>query len=78
LEINEESASINVNIPCEVAEDKVTIGATTVERYKAKNKTKVPDILFFDVPQHLAVLEWLLQDFTLGEHLLLVGNQGLF
>lgn len=27
--------------------------------------------------QHVSALEWLLQDFSLGEHLLLVGNQGV-
>jgi len=27
--------------------------------------------------QHVSALEWLLQDFLLGEHLLLVGNQGV-
>lgn len=32
-------------------------------------------ILFF--VKHLRVLESLLQDFLLGEHLLLIGNQGV-
>lgn len=66
------------DISCEVSEDSVLIGKTRVPRYKTDSKSKVPDILFYDVPQHLAALEWLIQDFTLGEHLLLVGNQGKF
>ncbi|XP_046400469.1 von Willebrand factor A domain-containing protein 8 [Ischnura elegans] len=60
-----------------LTEDHITIGKTTVPRYDPKNKTKVPDVLFYDVPQHMQKLEWLLQDFQLGEHLLLVGNQGV-
>ncbi|XP_066993811.2 von Willebrand factor A domain-containing protein 8 [Anabrus simplex] len=62
---------------CRVDGDTLTIGKTTAQRYQTSNKTKVPDILFYDVPQHVTTLEWLLQDFCLGEHLLLVGNQGV-
>ncbi|XP_071450278.1 von Willebrand factor A domain-containing protein 8 [Hetaerina americana] len=60
-----------------LTEDSITIGKTTVPRHETKNKTKVPDVLFYDVPQHMQKLEWLIQDFNLGEHLLLVGNQGV-
>ena len=67
----------NTQITCEVKDDTVTIGRTTVNRYKTKALTKIPDILFYDVPQHLILLENLLQDFTLGQNLLLVGNQGV-
>ncbi|GLG92294.1 Uncharacterized protein GBIM_00022, partial [Gryllus bimaculatus] len=62
---------------CKVEGEKVTIGNTTVPRYKTDAKTKIPDIQFYDVPQHITALEWLLQDFFLGEHLLLIGNQGV-
>ncbi|XP_046413785.1 von Willebrand factor A domain-containing protein 8 [Neodiprion fabricii] len=62
---------------CEVIGDVVKIGETTVQRYKTEALTKVPDVLFYDVPQHVALLEHLLQDFTLGENILLVGNQGV-
>ena len=37
----------------------------------------IPDVVFFDVPGHTRALEALLKDFVLGEHLLLVGNQGV-
>ncbi|KAE8748569.1 hypothetical protein FOCC_FOCC004745 [Frankliniella occidentalis] len=58
--------------------DSITIGGTTAKRYPdTAAKSKVPDILFYDVPQHIILLEALLQDFVLGEHLLLVGNQGV-
>lgn len=55
----------------------LTIGSTSVPIYETESLTKVPDILFYDVPQHMKLLELLLQDFTLGNHLLLVGNQGV-
>ncbi|KRT81117.1 AAA protein [Oryctes borbonicus] len=55
----------------------LTIGATKAPVFKTVNATKVPNILFYDVPQHLRLMERLLQDFQLGQHLLLVGNQGV-
>ncbi|KAK6644124.1 hypothetical protein RUM43_000391 [Polyplax serrata] len=65
------------SITCQVTDETVKIGNTEAKRYVTKAKSKVPDILFYDIPQHLALLEWLIQDFSLGEHLLLVGNQGV-
>ncbi|XP_050100518.1 von Willebrand factor A domain-containing protein 8 [Anopheles aquasalis] len=53
------------------------LGRTVVRRYETEAISKVPDIVFYDVPQHLRLMERLLQDFLLGEHLLLVGNQGV-
>lgn len=53
------------------------IGTTKVEIQSTDAITKVPDILFYNVPQHIALLEHLLQDFLIGSHLLLVGNQGV-
>ncbi|KAI4486325.1 hypothetical protein M0802_012344 [Mischocyttarus mexicanus] len=64
-------------IDYEVNDKTVKIGNTMVDRYSTTSLSKVPDILFYDVPQHLALLENLLQDFTLGHNLLLVGNQGV-
>lgn len=55
----------------------LTIGKTSTKRYETNALTKVPDIVFFDVPQHIQLMEKLLQDFLLGNHLLLVGNQGV-
>ncbi|KAF9801629.1 hypothetical protein SFRURICE_012201 [Spodoptera frugiperda] len=64
-------------VKCSVENNVLTIGNTSTEIYKTDALTKVPDILFYDVPQHMRLLEWLLQDFLLGNHLLLVGNQGV-
>ncbi|XP_059156251.1 von Willebrand factor A domain-containing protein 8-like [Physella acuta] len=65
------------SVSCEVKNGMARIGATLVPVYQPQNKTKVPDILFYENHQHLNVMEDMLKDFTLGEHLLLVGNQGV-
>lgn len=70
---NETSKSIR----CEVENGVLTIGSTSCPVYKTENLSKVPNILFYDVPQHLRLMEELLQDFQLEQHLLLVGNQGV-
>lgn len=62
---------------CEVKDGMVKIRDTSVPVFKPKNFTKVPNILFYENPQHLAVMEDMLKDYSLGEHLLLVGNQGV-
>lgn len=67
----------DVKIDCALTADTVRIGDTVANRYRTAALTKVPDILFYDVPEHVALLERLLQDFGLGQNLLLVGNQGV-
>ncbi|ELU02005.1 hypothetical protein CAPTEDRAFT_192877 [Capitella teleta] len=62
---------------CEVKDGVLRIGSTTVDVHNAESKMKVPDVLFYENPQHLNVMEGMLKDFLLGEHLLLVGNQGV-
>lgn len=37
----------------------------------------MPDILFFEVPKHVEILKEMLKDYQLGEHILLIGNQGV-
>ncbi|KAL1505421.1 hypothetical protein ABEB36_004993 [Hypothenemus hampei] len=81
------------NIRCEVKNNILTIGKITYVRFKellavflgntsveifdTEHPTKVPKVLFYDIPQHIRLMEALLQDFQLGYHLLLVGNQGV-
>ncbi|XP_050294276.1 LOW QUALITY PROTEIN: von Willebrand factor A domain-containing protein 8 [Anthonomus grandis grandis] len=65
------------NIRCEVVDGILTIGNTSVPVYQTEHLTKVPKVLFYDIPQHVKLMEGLLQDFQLGYHLLLVGNQGV-
>lgn len=53
------------------------LGKTSVPIFQTKHHTKVPKVFFYDIPQHVRLMESLLQDFQLGYHLLLVGNQGV-
>merc|ERR1712079_132518 len=61
---------------CKVEEGRLTIGNTSAPLFQPTTGGKVPETLFYDTPQNLAIMEAMLQDFLLGEHLLLVGNQG--
>ncbi|KAM6179532.1 von Willebrand factor A domain-containing protein 8 [Erethizon dorsatum] len=65
------------NFKCEVVSGSLRIGAVSAPIYNAHEKMKVPDVLFYDNIQHMIVMEDMLKDFLLGEHLLLVGNQGV-
>ncbi|XP_064349192.1 von Willebrand factor A domain-containing protein 8 isoform X3 [Camelus dromedarius] len=62
---------------CEVTSGSLRIGAVSAPIYDAHEKMKVPDVLFYENVQHMIVMEDMLKDFLLGEHLLLVGNQGV-
>ncbi|KAF1383000.1 hypothetical protein PFLUV_G00149690 [Perca fluviatilis] len=62
---------------CSVKDGVLTIGSASAPVYDADDKMKVPDVLFYDNLQHMMVMEDMLKDFLLGEHLLLVGNQGV-
>ncbi|KAK4323774.1 hypothetical protein Pmani_005546 [Petrolisthes manimaculis] len=72
--IGEESGT---QLMCEVKDEVLRIGDTHTPIHIPDNNTKVPDTLFFDIQQHISVLENMLQDWLLGDHLLLVGNQGV-
>ncbi|MGH0149692.1 UNVERIFIED_CONTAM: hypothetical protein FKN15_025915 [Acipenser sinensis] len=61
---------------CEIKDGTLKIGNVSVPIYNPDEKMKVPDILFYENTQHMMVMEDMLKDFLLGEHLLLVGNQG--
>ncbi|XP_068159002.1 von Willebrand factor A domain-containing protein 8 isoform X1 [Drosophila tropicalis] len=55
------------------------IGETQLKlpKLNQNDQSKVPSTLFYEMPQHVELLERLLQDYLIGEHLLLVGNQGV-
>lgn len=75
--ISSKTCSGQFNTKINIDNNTLTIGNTSTSLYSTTALTKVPDILFYDVPQHIQLLENLLQDFLLGNHLLLVGNQGV-
>ncbi|XP_054831079.1 von Willebrand factor A domain-containing protein 8 [Eublepharis macularius] len=62
---------------CEVSSGILRIGAAAIPVHNPSERMKVPDVLFYENAQHMMVMEDMLKDFLLGEHLLLVGNQGV-
>lgn len=64
-------------ITCEVKNGVLTIGRTEAKVQTNSDAAKVPDVLFYDNVQHLRVMEDMLRDFLIGDHLLLIGNQGV-
>ena len=53
------------------------IGSVIQEIYPCKNPILVPQIVFHDNPRQTLILMEMLKDFQMGEHLLLIGNQGV-
>lgn len=67
------------NIITRVLDDghhEVEIGRVRVIRRVPRVPALVPKTLFYPVPKHVERLEDMAKDFTLGQHLLLIGNQG--
>ncbi|XP_061081457.1 von Willebrand factor A domain-containing protein 8 [Conger conger] len=65
------------DLSCQVQDGVLRIGKVSAPLYNAGEKMKVPDVLFYENTQHMMLMEDILKDFLLGEHLLLVGNQGV-
>jgi hypothetical protein len=47
------------------------------EEHRGGNEHLIPSVEFYETPQHNLILREMLKDFSLKEHLLLVGNQGV-
>uniref|UniRef100_A0A3B3ZXK2 AAA+ ATPase domain-containing protein n=1 Tax=Periophthalmus magnuspinnatus TaxID=409849 RepID=A0A3B3ZXK2_9GOBI len=77
IENTPEASEDSRSYTCTVKDGVLTIGSVSAPVYNPDMKMKVPDVLFYDNPQHMKVMEDMLKDFLLGEHLLLVGNQGV-
>ena len=67
--------TLDPEISCRVENGKLVIGGTEASVFEPESRGKVPETLFYDTPQNLTLMEAMLQDFLLGEHMLLVGNQ---
>ena len=48
-----------------------------IQETSVEHSLKIPHSLFYDTPHYVKLLEKLLQDFLLGYHLCLIGNQGV-
>ncbi|XP_053311448.1 von Willebrand factor A domain-containing protein 8 [Spea bombifrons] len=69
--------TLDTEYTCEIISGILRVGSVTVPVFHPDEKIKVPDVLFYENTQHMMVMEDMLKDFLLGEHLLLVGNQGV-
>ncbi|KAM8976160.1 von Willebrand factor A domain-containing protein 8 [Pelodytes ibericus] len=69
--------ALDKDYTCEISSGMLRVGSVTVPVFNPDEKIKVPDVLFYENTQHMMVMEDMLKDFLLGEHLLLVGNQGV-
>ncbi|XP_047456688.1 von Willebrand factor A domain-containing protein 8 [Mugil cephalus] len=77
IQDTQDPSQYTLDYRCMVKDGVLTIGNVSTPIYKPSEKMKIPDVLFYDNPQHMMVMEDMLKDFLLGEHLLLVGNQGV-
>merc|ERR550532_736427 len=60
----------------EASEEELRIGGVRCALRRPASPELVPEVEFVDTPQHVAALQRMLLDWSLGHHLLLVGNQG--
>lgn len=75
--IEKSSVRAGVRREINIVNNVLTIGNTSMPLVATDAESKVPSTLFYEMPQHVELLERLLQDFLIGDHLLLVGNQGV-
>jgi hypothetical protein len=64
-------------LSAEMPEGVLAIGEVSVQVKLPLVPALVPSTVFFEIPKHTLVLEAMLKDLTIGDHLLLMGNQGV-
>lgn len=73
------TTSAAITKPIEIKEtlNELQIGTTKIPITNDYDITKIPNVTFYNVPQHINVMESILKDYQIGSHLLLIGNQGV-
>ena len=61
----------------ESAQPRLRIGSVSCPAWPPEQVALVPATLFFEIPQHMMVMQNMLKDLATREHLLLMGNQGV-
>jgi hypothetical protein len=78
LSIEVDSAVSGKSHPAwEIKDNVLRVGRVEIKVSDPESVAKVPYTKFFDIRQQLVALEAMLGDFIMGEHLLLIGNQGV-
>jgi von Willebrand factor A domain-containing protein 8 len=75
--LRKEMSEIQVKVDKE--KNLLKIGKTEVSIFskELENSLKVPDTIFYETQHYVRLLEKILQDFQLGYHTCLIGNQGV-
>ncbi|CAO3686219.1 unnamed protein product [Umbelopsis ramanniana] len=71
-----ENLTIDV-IPSREDPKTIRIGSVTEQVFEGGDPMLIPHVVFHENPAQTLVLQEMLKDYQLGEHLLLIGNQGV-
>ncbi|KAI8350392.1 AAA domain-containing protein [Blakeslea trispora] len=72
----ESVATIEV-LPSRDCPEQIRIGNVIEPVFKGGNPMLIPNVVFHENPAHTEILKEMLKDYQLGDHLLLIGNQGV-
>ncbi|GAA5805817.1 AAA domain-containing protein [Helicostylum pulchrum] len=64
-------------LPSREFPEKIRIGNVTENVFKGGDPMLIPNVVFHENPAHTEILREMLKDYQLGDHLLLIGNQGV-
>ncbi|KAJ3386110.1 von Willebrand factor A domain-containing protein 8, partial [Entophlyctis sp. JEL0112] len=80
-QIVNQAVDSSTEVQCEVVKDgeieKLRIGNVSHPVSINSNKLLIPNIIYFENPTQTVIMREMLKDYVLGEHLLLIGNQGV-
>eukprot|EP00668_Euglena_longa_P001746 GGOE01002056.1.p1 GENE.GGOE01002056.1~~GGOE01002056.1.p1 ORF type:complete len:1414 (-),score=516.23 GGOE01002056.1:25-4002(-) len=77
LAVEAKDEKVEANTVRRVTIGKVSLALPRADMEDASSHTLVPSVLFYDNPQHTRTLQELLMSYSTGDHLLLIGNQGV-
>ncbi|RCI00345.1 von Willebrand factor A domain-containing protein 8, partial [Rhizopus stolonifer] len=64
-------------LPSREVPEHIRIGNVIEPVFKGGNPMLIPNVVFHENPAHTEILKEMLKDYQLGDHLLLIGNQGV-
>ncbi|KAL7311976.1 hypothetical protein PS15m_009681 [Mucor circinelloides] len=64
-------------LPSRECPEQIRIGNVTEPVFKGGDPMLIPNVVFHENPAHTEILREMLKDYQLGDHLLLIGNQGV-
>lgn len=64
-------------LPSRESPEQIRIGNVIESVFKGGDPMLIPNVVFHENPAHTEILKEMLKDYQLGDHLLLIGNQGV-